>query len=52
MLPQLDGRAVLIHCKYWVDQSAHDPDAVAADVARALWTARPESDQPRSSIAT
>jgi small conductance mechanosensitive channel len=40
--PQLDGEAVLIRCRYWVDQREHDPDAVAAElVARLASLARP-----------
>ncbi len=35
--PLLDGEHLLLQCKYWVDQKEHDPDAVAADVARRLW---------------
>lgn len=38
--PQVDGRAVVLHCKYWIDQTAHNPDAVAADVTRRLWAGR------------
>ncbi len=37
VLPQLDGEAVVVQCRYWVDQQAHDPDAVAAEVARHVW---------------
>jgi len=37
VLPRLDGEWALLRCSYWVDQSAHDPDAVAADVASRLW---------------
>ena len=42
VVPQLDGKAVLLRCTYWVDQSAHEPDAVSVEVARRLWpVARP-----------
>lgn len=37
--PQLDGEALLLSCRYWVDQTSHDADAVAADVARRVWKA-------------
>jgi hypothetical protein len=38
--PQLDPpEGALLHCKYWLDQKAHDPDAVAADVAQRVWKA-------------
>lgn len=50
VLPQLDGEAVLLHCRYWVDQQAQDPDAVAAAVAQRLWDAQPadaSEPQPR-----
>ena len=43
VLPQVDGRAVLLHCRYWVDQTAHDPDAVAATVTQRLWAVRAAS---------
>ena len=35
--PQLDGEYVLLRCSYWIDQTEHDPDAIAAEVARRLW---------------
>lgn len=37
--PQLDGDALMLSCRYWVDQTSHDPSAVAADVARRVWKA-------------
>jgi small conductance mechanosensitive channel len=38
--PQIDPpEGPLLHCKYWLDQNAHDPDAVAADVAQHMWKA-------------
>lgn len=37
--PQLDGDVLLLRCTYWVDQTAHDADAVAAEVARRVWHA-------------
>lgn len=46
--PQLDGEALLLSCRYWVDQTSHDPDAVAADVARRVWEAT-HTAQRRSS---
>lgn len=46
--PQLDGEALLLCCRYWVDQTSHDPDAVAADVARRVWQAT-HAAQRRSS---
>jgi len=47
--PQLDGEATVLRCLYWVDQSRHDPDAVAADLAATLWRsgrARAQQSQP------
>lgn len=41
--PQLDGEAVVLLCSYWLDHSAHDPSAVAADVARRLWKSQRSS---------
>jgi small-conductance mechanosensitive channel len=38
LVPQLDAEWTLLHCRYWLDQRAQDPDAVGADVARRLWT--------------
>jgi small-conductance mechanosensitive channel len=35
--PQLDGEAILLQCSYWLDHNAHDPNTVAAEVARRLW---------------
>jgi small conductance mechanosensitive channel len=47
--PQLDGEAVLLHCRYWIDQRSNNPDAVAADLARRLWTlAHPEPPETAS----
>jgi small conductance mechanosensitive channel len=44
--PQLDGEAIVLQCRYWIDQRAHDPDAVAAELARRLWRiARGEAQQ-------
>jgi len=37
--PVLDGEVTVLRCHYWVDQTAHDPDAVAADLAPKLWAA-------------
>jgi len=37
VVPQLEGKTVLLKCTYWVDQTAHDPDAVSVEVARRLW---------------
>jgi small conductance mechanosensitive channel len=36
--PQLDGEALLLHCRYWMDQRSGDPDLAAAELARRLWT--------------
>ena len=35
--PQLDGEAMLLQCSYWLDHNAHDPNVIAAEVARNLW---------------
>ena len=37
VLPRLDGEAVMLECRYWVDQLGHDADTVTADLARRLW---------------
>jgi len=37
--PQLDGEHAVLHCTYWIDQTEHNADAVAADVAQRVWTA-------------
>ena len=34
--PQLDGEAVVIRCRFWVDQREHDPDSVVAELAGRL----------------
>jgi small-conductance mechanosensitive channel len=40
VLPQIDPpEGPLLHCKYWLDQKAHDPDVVAAGVAQQVWKA-------------
>jgi hypothetical protein len=46
--PQLDGEAVVLHCRYWIDQRAHDPDAVAAELARRLWRTSRLEAEPQS----
>lgn len=51
--PQLDGDAVLVHCRYWLDQRANDPDAVAAELARRLSSiARPPEGGDGASVNT
>jgi small-conductance mechanosensitive channel len=51
--PQLDGEATLLRCLYWVDQSLHDPDSVAADLAAKLWAVgRAPASQVRPSAGT
>ena len=35
--PQLDGEILLLHCTYWLDQTEHDADAIAAEVTRRVW---------------
>lgn len=48
--PQVDGESVLLQCRYWIDQRAHDADAVAAELARRLWSAaRPDGSGPAAS---
>src|ERR1700736_429919 len=37
VLPRLDGEWVLLRCSYWVDQSADDRGAAAAEVASRFW---------------
>jgi len=39
LVPKLDGDNVVLECGYWIDQTEHDADAVAADVAKRAWTA-------------
>lgn len=39
VVPQLDGEILLLRCRYWIDQTAHNPDAVAADVVGRVWEA-------------
>ncbi|HKR99800.1 MAG TPA: mechanosensitive ion channel domain-containing protein [Candidatus Dormibacteraeota bacterium] len=34
--PVLDGEAVVIRCRFWVDQRRHDPDQVTAELAARL----------------
>jgi small-conductance mechanosensitive channel len=47
--PQLDGEGILLHCRYWIDQRAHDADAVAAELARRLWrTGGRPAPEPRT----
>ncbi|MGH7723637.1 MAG: mechanosensitive ion channel family protein [Candidatus Dormibacteria bacterium] len=46
--PQLDGEGILLHCRYWLDYRTHDVDAIAADLARRLWTIA-ESAAPQGS---
>jgi small conductance mechanosensitive channel len=41
--PQLDGEFRVLHCKYWLDQNAHDPDKVAAGIAERLWRVIPSA---------
>ena len=36
VMPQLDGDANLLHCRYWIEYHNHDTDAVTADVAARL----------------
>ena len=37
--PVVDGEKIVLRCGYWIDQTAQNPDAVAADVARRVWEA-------------
>ena len=43
--PVVDGEKVVLRCSYWVDQTAQNPDTVAADVVRRVWDAvRPQRE--------
>ena len=47
--PVMDGDKLVLRCGYWIDQTAQNADAVAADVVRRVW----EAVQPqRSSTGT
>jgi small-conductance mechanosensitive channel len=37
--PVLDGEKLVLRCSYWIDQTAQNPDTVAADVLRRVWEA-------------
>lgn len=37
--PVVDGEMVVLRCKYWIDQTANDMDAVAAEVVQRVWAA-------------
>jgi small conductance mechanosensitive channel len=46
--PQLDGEGMLLICTYWLDYRTHDPDVVAAEVARRLWVITESAGAPKS----
>jgi small conductance mechanosensitive channel len=35
--PVLEGDTVVLRCNYWIDQTEHNADAVAADITRRVW---------------
>lgn len=37
--PVVDGEKIVLRCGYWIDQTAQNPDIVAAEVARRVWEA-------------
>jgi hypothetical protein len=37
--PVVDGEKVGLRCSYWIDQTASDQNAVAAEVERRVWAA-------------
>ena len=41
--PRLEGEILVLHCTYWIDQTEHEADSVAAEVARRVWGVARES---------
>jgi small-conductance mechanosensitive channel len=48
VVPQLDGEILLVRCSYWIDQTSHNADAVAADVVGRVWKAVQAAGAPLS----
>jgi small-conductance mechanosensitive channel len=48
VVPQLDGEILLVRCSYWIDQTSHNADAVAADVVGRVWKAVQAAGAPIS----
>lgn len=46
IIPTLDSEAILLECRFWVDHTRHNGDAVTAAVAGRLWSALGERVPP------